>query len=217
MLRHIKNLKTFISRELKLIEFQNEWRSRNTHNNTIAGRIFPIDKVRVGNYSYGTLNVISYGNPDEQLNIGNYCSIAGGTTFILSGEHDYKRISTFPFSKVVLGGESEAICKGPIIVEDDVWIGHGCTLISGVTIGKGAVIGAGSTIYRDIPAYAVYAGNRVIKYRFSDEIINKLSKFDLPKMDSSQIRELIDILETDVEETNIDAILLSIKTISERK
>ena len=72
-------------------------------------------------------------------------------------------------------------------------------------------------IYEVSAAYAVYAGNRVIKYRFSDEIINKLSKFDLPKMDSSQIRELIDILETDVDETNIDAIMLSIKTISERK
>lgn len=216
MFKRIKHIKALISRELRLAEFQEEWRRLNSHNNTIAGRIFPIDKVRVGNYSYGTLDIVSYGNPNEQLVIGNYCSIAGGTAFILSGEHDYKRISTFPFSKVALGGEPEAICKGPITVEDDVWIGHGCTLISGVTIGKGAVIGAGSTVYKDVPPYAIFAGNRVIKYRFSDEIINKLSEFKLPEMDNSQIRELIGVLETDIDEKNIDEILLSIKA-AERK
>ncbi len=213
MLRYFNNLRILLSRELRLIEFQNKWRRNNPHNNTIAGRIFPIDKAHVGNYTYGTLNVISYGNPDEHLVIGNYCSIAGGTTFILSGEHDYKRISTFPFSKVALGGEAEAICKGPIIVEDDVWIGHGCTVISGVTIGKGAVIGAGSTIFKDIPPYAIYAGNKVIKYRFSDEIIKKLSGFEIPEMDEMQISKIIDTLQTDIDESNVDEIISEIKNV----
>ena len=215
LFEYLKYLKIHVSKEIKLLEFQEKWRDINKHNNTIAGRLFPPDKVSVGCYSYGTLNILSYGNNEEKLTIGNYCSIAGGTTFILSGEHDYKRISTFPFSKVVLNGDVEAICKGPIIVEDDVWIGHACTILSGVTIGKGAVIGAGSIINKDIPPYSIYAGGRIVKKRFSDEIIQKLSNINLQVMDELQISELINVLETEVTEDNIDCILNSIHNLGE--
>ena len=70
------------------------------------------------------------------------------------------------------------VTKGPIIVRDDVWIGSHVLILSGVEIGQGAVIGAGSVVAKSIPPYAVAVGNpaRVIKYRFSPEIIEILCK-----------------------------------------
>lgn len=57
--------------------------------------------------------------------------------------------------------------KGPIIVEEDAWLGNGVTVLSGVRIGRGAVVAAGSVVARDIPDFAIAAGSpaRVIKYR----------------------------------------------------
>ncbi len=57
--------------------------------------------------------------------------------------------------------------KRPIIIEDDVWIGARACILPGVTVGKGAVIGACAVVSKDVPAYAVAVGNpaRVVKYR----------------------------------------------------
>ncbi len=54
----------------------------------------------------------------------------------------------------------------PIIIQDDVWIGRRAMIMKGVTIGKGAIIGAGSVVTHDVPAYSVVAGNpaKVVKY-----------------------------------------------------
>lgn len=60
-----------------------------------------------------------------------------------------------------------------VVVEDDVWIGHGAIILSGVTIGRGSVVAAGSVVTKDIPPYSIAAGvpARVLKKRFSDEDI----------------------------------------------
>ena len=100
-----------VKQEIKLCYFQVEWREKNKHNYTKVSKIFPIEKVTVDVGTYGTLNVISYGNSTEKLRIGKYCSIAAGTTFVLSGEHEYNTISTFPFEQIVLKENIEAKCK----------------------------------------------------------------------------------------------------------
>jgi len=79
-----------------------QWRQRNKHNGTVAPTFlfehkFPMDKVHVGKGTYGRLNVIEYGNPEEELRIGNYCSIGGEVVFLLGGNHDYTSLSTFPY------------------------------------------------------------------------------------------------------------------------
>ena len=63
---------------------------------------------------------------------------------------------------------TEAFGKGDIIVEDDVWIGYGAVIMSGVTIKQGAVIAAGSVVVKDVPAYSIVGGApaKIIKYRF---------------------------------------------------
>ena len=192
----INRLTNIFKRKIKNIEFQYLWRCKNDQNLTEAGNIFSKEKVQVGQYSYGTINVISYNDSGEKLKIGNYCSIAGETKFILNGEHEYDRISTFPFSKVVLNRGPESTSKGSIIIDDDVWIGYGTTIMSGVHVGQGAVIAAGAVVTKDVPPYAVVGGvpAKVIKYRFSEDLIEELLKVDYSKLTQEIIEEHIDDL-----------------------
>jgi acetyltransferase-like isoleucine patch superfamily enzyme len=156
------------------------WRQRNSHNQTVIRNLFDFDKVKVGQATYGPLNIHEWGHPDEQLNIGHYVSISEGVTFLLGGNHPHQVITTFPVKVKFLGHPKEAQTKGAINVGDDVWLGHNAMIMSGVSISQGAVVAAGSVVTRDVPAYAIVAGNpaRIIKYRFPDSTIQELLKIN---------------------------------------
>lgn len=178
-------METIISKvkdSLKKLRFKWTWRKRNPHNFTNAESIFVIENVTVGKGTYGPINVQHFYRP-AKLTIGNYCSIANKVEFLLGGNHSTKCISTYPFGPRVYnnyhsGGEKNIPRKVDIIVEDDVWIGYGALILSGVTIGQGSIIGARSIVTKDVPPYVIYAGNRVIRKRFPDEIIEKLLTID---------------------------------------
>lgn len=191
----------------KLYFFRRKWRNENKHNFTNAKNIFDSNQVKVGQYTYGDILAENFKRNDVNLTIGNYCSIGPNVTFLLAGEHDYKNISTYPFKRKILKGDIESISKGDIIVKDDVWIGFGSVILSGVTIGQGAVIGAGSIVAKDIPPYSIYVGNSVIKYRFSEKIINKLLQIDFNKLNENDIKANIDFLYTNCTDENIDEII----------
>lgn len=96
----------------------------------------PLDLFDFGKYNYGNINILTFGNKNEKLKIGNFVSIAQNVTFILSGGHYTDTFTTYPFkAEYFKEKESETLCKGPITVCDDVWIGYGATILSGVTIG----------------------------------------------------------------------------------
>lgn len=156
------------------------WRQRNAHNQTVIRNLFDFEKVRVGQATYGPLNIQEWGHPDEQLTIGHYVSISEGVTFLLGGNHPYQGITTFPVKVKYLGHAKEAQTKGAITVGDDVWLGHNSMVMSGVKISQGAVVAAGSVVTKDVPAYAIVAGNpaRIIKYRFPELVIQKLLKIN---------------------------------------
>ena len=125
-------------------------------------------------------------NPDNQnpasgpnkLYIGRYCGIGERTRFLINREHHYKRVSQFFIKRKYSKFEDETVNKGDIYVGNDVWFGMDSHIMSGVTIGDGAVIGAGAVVTKDVPPYAIVGGNpaRVLKYRFSPDIIEKLLK-----------------------------------------
>lgn len=182
--------------------FERKWKKKNRHNGTYAVNVFDMTKVEVGIYTYGGVNVLTY-NDEAKLKIGNYCSIASNVTFILSADHYVDHISTFPFKVKVLGEKLEGVSKGNIVVQDDVWIGYGTTVLSGVTIGQGAVVAAGSVVTKDVPAYAIVGGvpAKIIKYRFDKEIVKKLAELDYSKLDRSIIEQNINNIYSTVNES----------------
>lgn len=187
----IGTLYSKIRQYLKLRKHRQAWRQRNAHNRTIATSFFPLDKVTVGNHSYGDLVIISYGEENEGLQIGHYVSIANGVKFLLGGNHYYKRFTTYPFiAKFIDHKYVETWTKGKIIIGDDVWIGTDAFIMPGVTIGKGAIVGACAVVTKDVPPYAIVTGNpaSIIKYRFDEESIKKALAIDFSKLEPDAVK-----------------------------
>jgi len=174
-------------------KFLKNWKRNNLHNRVTPGNIFPQNIVKVGKQSYGELWVYSFGSPNESLKIGNFCSIASDVKFILGGNHSMNTFSTFPFRYYFNNKECEAKSKGPIIVEDDVWIGTCSIILSGVTLGKGTIIGAGSVVTKSTNPYSIVAGNpaRLIKMRFNESITNALISIDFDNIAEKNITTLL--------------------------
>ncbi|TCS84861.1 virginiamycin A acetyltransferase [Anseongella ginsenosidimutans] len=130
------------------------------------------------------------------ITIGNFCSIAPNV-LIQEYDHDHSRLTSYFISANLFkeGMEADICSKGPIDIGSDVWIGAGCALLSGVKIGNGAVIAANSVITKDVPAFAIVAGNpaRVIKYRFSEEIITRLEEIQWWNWPDEKIKSNKDI------------------------
>ena len=140
--------------------------------------------VEIGAHSYGVPRVLAWNLGDRKTSsrviIGRYCSIAGQVTFLPGGNHRTDFVSTYPFRiRWGLDGAAEdgnPYSKGDIRVGHDVWIGEGANILSGVSIGHGAVVAAFSVVTKDVPPYAIVGGApaRVIRRRFTPEQIEAL-------------------------------------------
>lgn len=171
------------------------WRNKNKHNFTNPIGKPDINRIQIGVGTYGDINASILGDKGNLI-IGNYCSIAGGVQFLVSADHYTTTLTTYPFKVKYCKIEREALSKGDIVVKDDVWIGTNALILSGVTINQGAIIAAGSVVTKDIPPYAIVGGNpaKILKYRFTDDVIDKLKKLDYSKLNDIKIRENIDLL-----------------------
>lgn len=140
---------------------------------------YHILNVSIDDYTYIALNAyISYAT------IGKYCSI--GPNFLCGwGIHPTNGISTSPmfYSTIKQNGcsvceENKIIERKQISIGNDVFIGANVCILDGITVGDGAVLGAGTVVSKDVPPYAIVIGcpMQIIKYRFDQEIINKLLK-----------------------------------------
>jgi acetyltransferase-like isoleucine patch superfamily enzyme len=122
-----------------------------------------------------------------KVKLGSYSSIAVGCKFMLSGNHDWERVTTYLRFDITTKRDSEGILSnGDIIIGNDVWIGNDCAIMSGVNIGHGSVIATGSVLTKDVEPYSIVGGvpAKFIKKRFSDDIIDRLLKskwWDLSK------------------------------------
>jgi acetyltransferase-like isoleucine patch superfamily enzyme len=144
--------------------------------------------VTIGHDTYGEPRIIGEGKL-ARLELGSFCSISDEVVILLDAEHRPDWVTTYPFN--VRWPECAAFTghphtKGNVLIGHDVWIGYGATILSGVTIGTGAVIGARALIARDVPPYAIVAGNpaRVLRLRFAPATVHRLLKskwWDLPR------------------------------------
>ena len=133
----------------------------------------------IGPHTYGVPTVLEAG--EAGLRIGDYCSIGPGVTIIL-GNHRADLVSTYPFKTLshfwpaAEEGQYDHSSKGEVAIGNDVWIGAQATVMSGVTIGDGAVIAAQALVTKSVPPYAIVGGNpaKVIRYRFPESIIARL-------------------------------------------
>ena len=159
------------------------------------------------------LNVLyHYPVNHDKLIIGRFCSIACGAKFIFtSANHTMKSLSTYPFPiffeewGLDIANVTDAWDnKGDIVIGNDVWIGYDAVILSGVTIGDGAIIGARAVVTKDVPPYTIVGGipARHIRKRFDEETVTRLMelkwwewpdekiKENLPAIQSGSINEL---------------------------
>lgn len=133
-----------------------------------------------------------WGNIPEgaySLHIGAFNSISWDVHFIIDEDHDYKSVSMAVcdlFKEVPFRHKR----KGSIIIQNDVWIGQGCTVFGGVTIHNGAVVAGNSVVTKDVPPYCIVGGTpaRVIKPRFDEETIRKLLEIQWWDWSSEKIK-----------------------------
>lgn len=152
-----------------------------------SSSISSLSKVESGttviNSSFGPHSFCGYDCFFVNCEVGRYCSIAG-RVIVGGARHPIEYVSTSP----VFLAHKESIStkfsrhdyqwEARTVIGHDVWIGEGALVKGGVTIGTGAIIGMGSVVTKDVPPYAIFAGNpaRLIRYRFSDDVIDGLLK-----------------------------------------
>ena len=150
--------------------------------NIFIGDYTYFDDARNGPENFEKYNVLyHYDFSKVKLVIGKFCAIAAETRFLMGGDHKLDAISGYPFPVFGQGWEHvydpfASSSKGDIIVGNDVWFGYNSLIKNGVTIGHGAIVAAKAVVVKDVPAYAVVAGNpaKVVKMRFDDPTIERL-------------------------------------------
>lgn len=151
-----------------------------------------------GTYFDRNVNIITWSD-QYRIVLGKYNSVGRDCNFFLHANHRPDWVTT---SSQLLGPVNDDIaemhmrmghpsCKGDIIIENDVWIGAKSTIMSGVRIGNGSVIGGGSVVIKDVPPYSIVAGNpaKVVKMRFSDEQIYDLLRISWWNWEEDKIRQ----------------------------
>ncbi|MBN8530527.1 MAG: CatB-related O-acetyltransferase [Alphaproteobacteria bacterium] len=163
-------------------------------------RMITHPQAEIGEYTYG-IPALRWFAPGVKLKIGKYCSISSEVNIILGGNHRPDWISQYPFPNLptdwpkARGGKTP-VSKGDVVIGNDVWIANGVTIMSGVTIGDGAVLGAKAVVAKNVPAYGIVVGNpaKLVKKRFSDEIIAFLLEVKWWDWPEAVVRDYVDLL-----------------------
>lgn len=163
------------------------------HRTVFLRNVVNAPNIEIGDYTYyddperpeAFLDNVLYHFPfiGDRLIIGRFCQIASRATFVMNGaNHATGGLSTYPFAAFGgdwsgrFEGELDGEIKGDTVVGHDVWIGYDALLMPGVTVGHGAIIGARSVVTRDVPPYAIVAGNpaTVVRSRFDEPTVDAL-------------------------------------------
>jgi acetyltransferase-like isoleucine patch superfamily enzyme len=157
--------------------------------------------LKIGEYTYGKPKVL-YSSSSNKLVIGKYCSIAPEVVIFLGGNHRTDWVTTYPFPALpyewpiadnIKGHPSS---KGSVIIGNDVYIGYGAMILSGVQIGDGSVIAARAVVTKNVAPYSVVAGNpaKLKKNRFNPEQIKNLLEIKWWNWSKDKIQDNVQIL-----------------------
>jgi virginiamycin A acetyltransferase len=137
----------------------------------------------------------------DKLIIGKFCAIASDVRFIMNGgNHDIDCFASYPF--YIFGQAWQKVTptstqvKGDTMIGNDVWLGYAATILPGVKIGDGAVVGAKAVVTKDVAPYTIVGGNpaKPIRQRFSDEVVAILLNLKWWNWPIEKVTEHLDIL-----------------------
>lgn len=165
------------------------------HKTVSIFRYAKVKMSKIGAYSY-----IGNDTDVEYADIGKFCSIADHCR-IGMGSHNLNLLSTSPiFTEAINGTKSQWLNHDVNAAEDkmavlgnDVWVGSHVLINGGITVGHGAVIGAGAVVVKDVPPYAIVGGvpAKIIRYRFSPEVIERLLQLEWWSLDTDTLKQNI--------------------------
>lgn len=222
------HLKSFADRGLKLYGLSNT--SRLTKGSFVEAPTSLLSTVTPGAFlEVGAFCNLS-GGALNNIRVGRYCSMAHG---VVTGSHEHptdwlttSRMSYYPevngWDKLMLGDEAQELHskKRPFAsscpistLGNDVWIGQGAFIKSGITIGHGAIIGARATVLKDVPPYAIVVGTpgRVVRLRFEEKVVERLLAlkwwnyciYDLFDAPMDDIEKSLDVLERMIDDKKV--------------
>lgn len=162
-------------------------------------RRYPHYQVGLG--TYGTPKVYDW-HEGTTLTIGSYCSISFNVQIFLGGHHRTNWISTYPFSAFLEGVKpipGTGFSKGDVKIGSDVWLCANAVILSGVTIGHGAVVANSAVVTKDVEPYSIVGGNpaKLIGYRFDEETRQRLLESSWWEWDESEVRQMYSLLNSD--------------------
>lgn len=191
-------LSTFISR-LKKNRARKKLQAKPDRSKNKFNEQYP--RYKIGTNCYGVPNV-KHANPDAMLTIGNYCSIARNVQIFLGGNHRTDWITTYRFPVFFSEAEhiiNSATTNGNVIVGSDVWLSENSTVLSGITIGHGAVVANGAMVTKDVAPYEIVGGNpaKHIRWRFDEPTRESLLKSAWWNWPEDEVLSVVDLLCSD--------------------
>ncbi len=157
--------------------------------------------IRMGRHSAERPLVRGYysvDDPDAHIKVGNFTGIHSSVVFTIGGMHRLDWVTTYPIRDRLMGkkGIDGPFGKGGVEIGSDVWIGYEAFILSGVTIGHGAVVGARAVVTKDVRPYAIVGGNpaREIRRRFTDEQVEALLRIGWWNWPDEKVFEFSDMI-----------------------